>query len=172
MAEEYAKRLSEKFHVTMDAAQAALDAANGDLLDAAEVLEQDIPSQTRQVGFYSTAVPPAQEPSPPAARPAAEPREVWDVIRRTVQGIFQRPAANCLEVSYPGGALDIPAIIFILLFCVAFWVTVGLVALAWVTGCRFALRGPDIAFPQANKALDFVCDKMAEWKRKPKTRRK
>ncbi len=172
MAEEYAQRLSEKFHVSMAAAQAALDAAGGDLLDAAEALEGKSPPEQRQVGFYSTATPPAQESTQAPSRAAPPPGQVWDVIRRTVQGIFQRPAANCLEVAYPGGALQIPAIIFILLLCVAFWITVGLVALAWVTGCRFALRGPDISFPQANQALDFICDKMADWRQKPKTRRK
>ncbi len=172
MGEEYAQRLSEKFHVSMDAAQAALDAANGDLLDAAEALEGQQGSETRQVGFYSTAAPPSQEAPAPTSRPAPQPEQVWDMILRTLRGILQRPTANCLEVSYPGGTLAIPAIIFILLFCVAFWVTVGLVALAWATGCRFALRGPDIEFPQANRALDFVCDKMAQWRQKAKTRRK
>ncbi len=171
MAEEYAKRLSEKFHVTMDAAQAALDTAKGDLLDAAELLEREKAPEARQVGFYSTAVPPVQEAPLPAVRPAATSGQVWDVIWRTVRGIFQRPAANCLEVSYTGGALEIPALIVILILCVA-PITFGLVVLGWVAGCRFALRGPDIAFPQANRALDFVCDKMADWKRKPKTRRK
>ncbi len=172
MAEEYAQRLSEKFHVSMDAAQAALDAANGDLLDAAETLEREKSPGARQVGFYSTAASqPSQEAPAPTSRPAPQPGQVWDVIRQVVRGLFQRPAANCLEVSYPGGALEIPALIVILILCVA-PITFGLVVLGWATGCRFALRGPDIEFPQANWALDFVCDKMAEWKRKPKTRRK
>ncbi len=171
MAEEYARRLSEKFHVSMDAAQAALDAAQGDLLDAAEVLERDIPPQTQQVGFFSTAVPPAQEASPPAVRPASQPGQVWEKVWQMIRGIFQRPAANCLEVSYPSGAMAIPVLIVVLLLCVA-PITFGLVVLGWTTGCRFALRGPDMVFPQVNQALDFVCDKMAEWKQKPKTRRK
>lgn len=171
MAEEYARRLSEKFHVSMDAAQAALDAAEGDLLDAAEVLEREKAPDARQVGFYSTAAPQPQEQAPRSARSAPEAGQVWDVIRQVVRGLFQRPTANCLEVSYPGGSMEIPALIVILILCVA-PITFGLVVLGWATGCRFALRGPDIAFPQANRALDFVCDKMAEWKRKPKTRRK
>ncbi len=171
MAEEYAKRLSEKFHVSMEAAQAALDAAGGDLLDAAERLEGKKRADARQVGFYSTAVPPVQEPPLPAVRPPVTSGQVWDVIRQVVRGLFQRPMVNCLEVAYPGGAMQIPALIVILILCVA-PITFGLVVLGWATGCRFALRGPDIAFPQANAALDFVCDKMAEWKRKPKTRQK
>lgn len=172
MAEEFAQRLSDKFHVSLETAQAALDAAGGDLLDAAEALEGENPPETRQVGFYSTAAPPPQEPPLPVGKPAPAPGQAWDKIWQTARGIFQRPAANCLEVAYPGGAFQIPALILILLLCVAFWISLGLLALAWVTGCRFALRGPDIAFPQANQALDFVCDKMADWKERAKIRHK
>lgn len=158
MDEELAKRLADTYQISLDRAQAALILTQGDLLEAARLLEREDPSRERKVGSYSTAV----QPDPArAAAPVAAPvpgRAVWDSILRLVKGMFTRPTANHLEVRYPGGGVvDIPLVVALALVCFAFWITALLVVLGWLVGCRFALKGPDVDLPWVNRFLEAVC---------------
>lgn len=157
MDEELAKRLADTYQISLDRARAALILTQGDVLEAARLLEREDPSRERRVGSYSTAAQdaPARDPIVPAVAPG---RVIWDNILRAVKGMFSRPTANHLEVRYPGGGVvDIPLLVAVALVCFAFWITVPLAALGWLVGCRFALRGPDVDLPWVNRFLEAVC---------------
>lgn len=158
MDEALTKRLADTYQISLDRAQAALILTQGDVLEAARLLEREDPSRERKVGSYSTAAPsdPTRAVAPGAA--PAPGKAVWDNILRLVKGMFIRPTANHLEVRYPGGGVvDIPLVIALALVCFAFWTTAFLTALGWLVGCRFTLRGPDVDLPWANRFLEAVC---------------
>lgn len=149
--EEAAKRLAEKFGVSLDRAHAALLLAGGDLLDAAQLLEREGPEGEPHVAAYSTAA----QPQPPVRAASAPGPTAWERVWTVVKGIFLHPIANRLEVEYPGGGrLNVPALIVCLGLLVAFWITVGALGLGWVLGCKYTLRGPEVDISQANWALD------------------
>lgn len=162
MYEEAAKRLAEKFGVSQDRAHAALLLSQGDILDAALLLERESPEQVQQVSSWSTATG-GEIPARPV--PAAS-SWGWDRVWAIIRGIFTHPTANRLEVVYPGGGgLNVPILALALMLLVAFWITVPLLALGWFLGCRFTLRGPEVDIPQANWALDRAHELMGKWRK-------
>lgn len=155
MGADAAQRLAEKFSVSPDRARAALLLAQDDILEAARLLEGESPEKAGQVAAWSTAAQaaPAVRPAPAQPRPSG-----WELVWHVVKGVLLHPMANRLEVDYPGGGgLDIPVLAALALLCVAFWLSVGLVFFGWVLGCRYALRGPEVEFPQVNRVLEKVC---------------
>ena len=160
--EEAAKRLAEKFGVSIDRANAALLLAGGDILDAAQLLEREGPDQEPQVATYSTA---AQSQSPVRAAPS--PRSwSWERVWTVIKGIFIHPMANRLEVEYPGGGrLNVPAFILCLGLLVAFWITAVALVVGWLLGCKYTLCGPEVDIPQANWVLDKAYGLMQKCRR-------
>lgn len=162
MYEEAAQRLAEKFGVSQDRAHAALLLAQGDILDAALLLEREDPTATQQVSSWSTATG-GEVPSHPVS---VHQSWGWDRVWEIIRGIFAHPTANRLEVCYPGGGgLNVPILALALMLLVAFWITVPLLALGWALGCRFALRGPEVDIPQANRVLDQAHELMQKWRK-------
>lgn len=160
--EEAAQRLADKFGVSVDRAHAALLLAQGDILDAALLLERESPTQTQRVSSWSTANG-GEVPARPAPAPGSQ---GWERVWSIVKGIFLHPTANCLEVGYPGGGgLNVPILVLGLLLLVAFWITTLLLGLGWVLGCRFTLRGPEVDIPQANRVLDQAHSLMQKWRK-------
>lgn len=147
--EEKIARLCAKLGVSRQAAQAALEQSSGDLLDAALLLEQGRDPELRRAGRYSTAQP-AQSQTP-----APEPKEqfsaqLWQFFR----GLLTHPLANALEVRTQERVVTtVPAAILLALLLVAFWITVGMLALGVLVGCRFTLVGPDWDIPAWNAIL-------------------
>lgn len=162
MYEESARRLAEKFGVSQDRAHAALLLAQGDILDAALLLERESPDRSEQVASWSTATG-GEIPAAPVSAPRAR---GWDLAWEIVKGVVLHPTANRLEVRYPGGGgLGVPILILALMLLVSFWITALLLGLGWVLGCRFTLRGPEVEIPQANRALERACDLMQTWRK-------
>ena len=162
MYEDAAKRLAEKFGVSQDRAHAALLLSQGDILDAALLLERESPKQAKQVASWSTATG-GEIPADPTPAPQGW---GWDRVRELLLGILLHPTANRLRVDYPGGGgLDVPVVVLAALLLVAFWITVPLLALGWFLGCRFTLRGPEVDIPQANWALDRAHALMGKWRK-------
>lgn len=152
MSEQAAQRLSERYRVPLDRARAALILADGDLLNAAELLEREDPAGPRQVGYYSTAQGGSFLPVPAAP----EPRErLSRQLLQLFKGLFAHPLANALEVRTRDRVLTIvPAGVLAALLLVAFWITLGLLALGVLAGCRFTLIGPQWAIPEWNAVLE------------------
>ncbi len=160
--EEAAKRLADKFGISLDRANAALLLAGGDLLDAAQLLEREGSGQEPQVASYSTAT----RPQPPLRAASAPKGWSWERVWTVIKGIFLHPVANHLAVEYPGGGrLNVPAFIVCLGLLVAFWITAVALLLGWALGCRYTLRGPEVDIPQANWALDKAHSLMQKWRK-------
>lgn len=149
--EEKIRRLCEKLGVSQTAAQTALEQTADDLLDAAALLELGRAPELRRVGHYATE----QRDAPATPVPAAEPqRELGARLWQFFRGILTHPLANSLEVRTRERVVTtVPAGVLAALFIVAFWVTVSLLCLGVLTGCRFTLLGPDWDIPQWNTVL-------------------
>lgn len=149
--EEKITRLCGQLGVSRASAQAALEQADGDLLDAALALEQGREPELRRAGRYSTAQSPAAQNAPPAAEAGERfSAQLWQFFR----GLVTHPLANALEVSTRERTVTtIPAAILLALLLVAFWITLGLLAVGVLAGCRFTLLGPDWAIGEWNAIL-------------------
>lgn len=148
--EEKVERLCGQLGVGREAAQAALEQSGDDLLDAALLLEQGRDPELRRVGRYSTAQPPVQSPAPATEAGERFSAQLWQFLR----GLVTHPLANALEVGARERVLTtVPAVILLALLLVAFWITLGLLALGVLVGCRFTLVGPEWAIPDWNRPL-------------------
>lgn len=148
--EEKITRLCGQLGVSRASAQAALEQADGDLLDAALALEQGREPELRRAGRYSTAQPPAPAPTPAPQAAERFSGQLWQFFR----GLVTHPLANALEVSTRERTVTtIPAAILLALLLVAFWITLGLLAVGVLAGCRFTLLGPDWAIGEWNAIL-------------------
>lgn len=148
--EEKITRLCSQLGVGREAAQAALEQSDGDLLDAALLLERGREPELRRAGRYSTAQPPAQT-QPSATEPGERfSAQLWQFFR----GLVTHPLANALEVGTRERVVTtVPAVILLALLLVAFWITLGLLAVGVLAGCRFTLVGPEWAIPDWNAIL-------------------
>lgn len=148
--EEKITRLCGQLGVSRASAQAALEQSEGDLLNAALLLEQGREPELRRVGRYSTAQPPAPAPTPAPQTAERFSGQLWQFFR----GLVTHPLANALEVSTRERTVTtIPAAILLALLLVAFWITLGLLAVGVLAGCRFTLLGPDWAIGEWNAIL-------------------
>lgn len=159
--ESQIEKLTQTLGVDAQSAARALDAAGGDLLDAALALEGERPAQDRRVAVYSTARP---QPEPP---PAAQRPPVGDDVLLLLRGLVTHPVTNTLRVSYAGRLITaVPAVILVLLPLVAFWTTLCLLALGVLLGCSFTLDGPQWSIESFNSALEALRLRVSQWRTK------
>lgn len=161
---EKIETLREKTGCTYTEAKAALEASNGDLLDALCWLEQR--GKSMVVGAYSsTAQEPPQE-EPKAQKPPEEGafergfKALWEGII----ALIRRGNRNHLIMQDKQGkqAISLPVTIFVVLLIGAFWVVLPLMVVALFFGCRFSFSGPELGREDLNsamgKATDFADD--------------
>ena len=170
---ELVERLREKADVSYEEAKAALGEAGGSLLDALILLERRgrIPAGAPRGAVYSTRPGGAQgEPegeAPPEAPPAGGERGRFYGLALTVGGkkekagpseeekreggpwaflqdLLRASLENRLEV-WQGERLmtGVPLLILALLLVLAFWITLPLLVVGAMLGCRYRLSGPD-----------------------------
>lgn len=161
---EKIETLREKTGCTYTEAKAALEASNGDLLDALCWPEQR--GKSMVVGAYSsTAQEPPQE-EPQAQKPPEDGafergfKALWEGI----VALIRRGNRNHLIMQDKQGkqAISLPVTIFVVLLIAAFWVVLPLMVVALFFGCRFSFSGPELGREDLNsamgKATDFADD--------------
>lgn len=173
--EEKIQRLAERLGVTEEAAAKALDAAGGDLLDAALLLERDKDAGEQVVHTYSTAAAVAQQP---AAAPDGEtakadiPTEtkVKEILTAVITGLFTHPILNGVELEYKGKRLAvIPGGILLALLLVRWWVLPALTAVGLLVGWRFIWSGPQWGNAILNETWGTLENTVALWREKMKS---
>ncbi len=173
---EQVERLREKSGLSYEEARDLLERCHGDLLDALIELERQGRLRPGGGGTYSTR---------PGAHPAATPtassdrgrtREerngahsgdaFWEQIReglRTVGDVL-RPS-SVLEIWQDGRQLTaVPLLILLLAVMFAFWITLPLLLIGLVAGCRYRLASPHVNLEVLNGALGAVSDTVEDWK--------
>ena len=176
---EKVEKLREKADVSFAEAKAALDNANGDVLDALIFLESQgkatIPAGG---GFFSGAgVPAAQkqqhyhqahkygEQQPPNRG------ESFSVMMkrfgRFCLKVFQKGNSNFLDATSKGGEhmFSCPVTVLVLLLIFFFWVTVPLLVVSLFLGFRYQFRGEDLGRDSVNMVMDNASNVVEDVKR-------
>lgn len=173
--EEKIQRLAARLGVTEEAAAKALDAAGGDLLDAALLLERDKDAGEQMVHTYSTAAAIAQQS---AAAPGGEtakadiPTETKakEIVLAILNGLVTHPILNGVELEYKGKRLAvIPAGILLALLLVRWWILPGLTAVGLLMGWKFLWSGPQWGNATLNEAWGTLENTVAVWREKMKS---
>lgn len=171
MAEEkeQVQRLREKSGASQEACREALLRSEGDPLDAILYLERTGRSNTASQGGCFTTEPGAKATK--AARKALvesvgaqsgrEEKDDWrDWAREgasTLRSLLCRATANQFEVWRKDKLMtSIPVLILVLLFLVAFWISVSLLFFGMIIGCRYRFVGPDLGRDEVNGVMNNV----------------
>ena len=179
---EQVERLREKANISYEEAKAVLEEAGGSLLDALILLEQrgKVNADAGRSARYSTR--PGSDGNIGAGTNAAEDETEEDArllgialitdgsrVKGFFQDLLRRGVENSLEVWRHGELMtSIPLIIAVLLLLVAFGITLPLLVIGLLFGCRYRLAGPDFDRSRAggtvNRAATTVGDTVERMK--------
>ena len=173
---EQVDRLREKADVTYDEARAALEAANGDLLEALINLEkQGKVKPPEGNGFYSSDK--NTESGAIAPTECCKGKKEYQYKECHFGDMMRRFGRFCMEVLHKGNSNSFEVIkngevkatvaitvLVVLLICF-FWVTLPLLVIGLFFGFRYRFRGPDLGKETVNNAMDTAADTAENIKR-------
>jgi hypothetical protein len=171
---EQVEKLCEMANISYEESKAALDAANGDLLEAIIYLEKQgkVKAPTGG-GFYSS-----QKTVDPHAEVYEE--NCWEKHHhhhhhhchngKTFFSALKKIGEFCLKTIRKGNAnsfevlkgeetkASFPVIVLGLLLIFAFWVTIPLIIIGLFFGLRYRFNGPDFSSNTVNDAMKSAAD--------------
>lgn len=162
---EKVEKIREKTGVTYEEARAALEAADGDVLDALVYLEGQGKIKEPEVAVYSTKA--EQEPSEEFKEAAktyeASTKETFgDQVKKFLKWcgrMIKKGCENFFIVTKNGEEMmTMPVLVIVLLVVFAFWLTIPIMIVGLFCGFRYQFQG------NITKAVDvnMACDKVAE----------
>ena len=161
---ELVEQLRKRADVSYEEARAVLEEAEGDLLAALILLEQrgKVRPDGGRSARYSTR-PGSEQSAPPPdqgpARPEAAGGGGWEAF----VGFVRRCVTNRFEVWRWGEPIvSIPLLIFILLVLLAFWISVPLLIVGLIMGCRYRFAGPDLDGNEVSQAVNHAADTVSD----------
>lgn len=159
---ELVEQLRKRADLSYEEARAVLEETGGDLLAALILLEQrgKIRPDGGASAHYSTKSSGQSAPPPPQEPDAAQTGgSFWgwftDLLHRSVSNHFQVWRWGELLAS-------IPLIIFVLLILLAFWISVPLLIVGLILGCRYRFAGPDLDHSQVSQAVNRAADTVSD----------
>ena len=143
---EMTEKLSEKMHVTMEQAKAALEASDWNMLDAALLLEQEQAAVGKDETEKTCEAPKAR-----CSGPKKIGRAIRDLIARGNRNHFvvRRNDAT---------AIELPVTAMVILLLCAHWGCIVLLLIGLLAGCRYSFTGQDLGREDVNDALGKVAD--------------
>lgn len=159
---EQIERLKEHAGVSYEDAQAALEASDGDLLDALVWLERmgKIPSS----GVHSYATDPRVEPEPAEAAAEEEPPG-QEPFSYTLYNLWKWLVDNRLEAyrrNHPDRVLECPIAALVALIVLAWWLVAILLVVGFLFGWRYRFVGPHLGRSQTVQEVMEKIDDGAE----------
>lgn len=169
---EQVEKLREKANVSFEEAKAAIDASNGDLLDALIWLEkQGKVNPPAGGGYYSSDYAPEDEKKSGSKEKSKEyhgetfsemmrrfGRFCARIINKGNNNFFEAKKNETVIISCP-----VTALVILLIFL--FWVIVPLVLIGLFFGFRYSFRGDDLGKDSVNKVMDDATATAEEIKR-------
>ncbi|WP_407314370.1 ubiquitin [Desulfosporosinus sp. SB140] len=169
---EHVEKLCAMANISYEEAKAALDAANGDLLEAIIYLEkQGKISAPTGGGYYSSAK--TNDPNAESFKENCwgkhhhhhhchDGKTFFSVLKsigKFCVKMIRRGNANSFEV-LKGDEIkaSFPVTVLALLLICAFWVTIPLVVIGLFFGLRYRFNGPDFSGNTVNDAMDSAAD--------------
>lgn len=162
---EQVEKLVEKANITYDEAKAALEAADGNLLDALIELERQGKVRAPKGGGYYNSQGTTAADSTVVTTTGQQKQE-----QQKEPGWFHRLLAFCGRLLEKGNAntfevyrgqnttFTIPVTILILLFLFCFWVTLPLLIIGLFFGYKYRFCGPDLGRQDVNRAMDSASE--------------
>ncbi len=158
---EQVEKLREKANVSFEEAKAALDATNGDLLDAIIYLEkQGRVNAPAGGGYYSSQYTDEEKRSSGDAgykKPnnGSAFKDMMGKFGRFLIKVFRIGNTNFLEAQKNGEVLfDCPVTALILLLIFFFWAVVPLFILSLFFGFRYSFVGNEMGIEPVNKVME------------------
>lgn len=159
---EQVERLREKANVSFEDAKTALEASDGDLLNALIYLEkQGKVAPPPGDGFYSSQNNAAGEETNHAekeAEKAYQGESFGDMMKRFGRfcgKILHKGNTNYLEAEKGDSVVfSMPVTVVIVLTAFLFWVVVPLFIISLFCGLRYHFRGKDLDRESVNKVMD------------------
>lgn len=169
---EQVEKLREKAHVSFEEAKAALDAVNGDLLDALIYLEKEGKvNPPAGDGYYSSEHTTSEnnEPDPTDNKQYHQSgafKEMLQQFGRFCAKIFRVGNTNYLVAEKNGGeifACPITAVVLLVIFF--FWVVVPLFVISLFFNFRYRIRGSEMGTDSVNKVMDGASETVEDIKK-------
>lgn len=151
---EKVEKLREKANVTFEEAKAALDEANGDLLDAMILLERQGKAEERRES-YSTKEDAALMV---VDEPEEKEKKHGNAFTDKLKVLWHRSCENYFVIEKEDKViLDIPICVFLIIVLFTWHVTLIAMVVALFFGCRYSFKGAS-----EMKTANEVCDKVSE----------
>ena len=162
---ELVEQLRKRADVSYEEARAVLEETGGDLLEALILLEQrgKVRPDGGQSARYSTR-PGSEQAAPPPNQGPARPEPSsggsgWEAF----VGFVRRCVTNRFEVWRWGEPIvSIHLLIFILLVLLAFWISLPLLIVGLIMGCRYRFAGPDLDGNEVSQAVNHAADTVSD----------
>ena len=159
---EQVDKLREKANVSYDEAKAALEAANGDMLEALIHLErQGKVAPPEGGGYYSSAGGSGDQrgkSKESASRGYSNRDSLGGLIRRFFRFcamLIHKGNINSIEVLKDGEVKTAFSItVLMVLAACFFWITIPLMVIGLFLGYRYRFQGPDLGKDSVNSAMD------------------
>ena len=161
---EQVERLREKANVSYDDAKIALDATNGDLLDAIIYLEKEGKVSAPAGGGYynsqkSGGVSDEQTVKGQKANNGDSFLELMKRFGRFCAKLINKGNTNTFEVTKGGEVkTSFPITALVLLVVFLFWITIPLIIIGLFFGFRYRFRGPDLGKDAVNDVMDSAAN--------------
>ena len=151
---EKVEKLREKANVTFEEAKAALDEANGDLLDAMILLEKQGKAEERRES-YSTK----EDASLMVVdEPEKKEKKHGNAFTDKLKSLWHKSLENYFVIERGDDVLiNIPICVFVLILLFTWHVTLIVMVVALFFGCRYSFKGV-----AEMKLANEMCDKASE----------
>ena len=175
---EQVEKLREYADITYDEAKAALESADGDILQALIDLERQGKVKAPQGGgrYNSGSIELSSNPSQEEAKKektqsksstsekSAFSRNMGNFFRWMGE-IIHKGNVNAMVVDKNGNSImRLPITVLVLLVVFAFWIVVPLLIIGLFFSFRYYFQGPDIKCTKVNDAMDTVANAAEEIK--------
>ncbi|MBQ9165612.1 MAG: hypothetical protein IJX71_01590 [Oscillospiraceae bacterium] len=153
---EQVTKLKEYADVSFADAKAALEASNGNLLDALLWLERNGKIPNAETAAYSTKEDAAEDKAPESTGQTGEPEEAMNWLNRAKRFLLD----NRLEAYHrqSGRDFQVPIGVCIILLVIAFWMVPAILIVGFFLGWRYRMAGPDLDREEVNKAMEKIND--------------
>ena len=152
---EKVEKLREKANVTFEEAKAALEEANGDLLDAMILLEKQGKAEAQKESFSTK-----DEPSSLMVvdEPEKKDKKRGNAFTDKLKALWHKSCENYFVVERNEETIvNIPIWVFIIILLFTWHVTLAAMIIALFFGCRYSFKGA-----AEMKLANDVCDKVSE----------
>jgi hypothetical protein len=169
---EQVEKLRERANVSYDEARAALDATNGDLLEAMIYLEKQGKVNTPAGGGYYSS-----DKNGGTAGNTNEQKKKVEYQGESFGDLLKRFGRFCLKMIQKGNTnsfevmkgeeskASIPVTVLVLLLVFAFWITLPLMIVGLFFGLHYRFVGPDLGGGPVNNAMDSAAKAAEDFKK-------